>query len=218
MIRKIKTQELLILIVLGLTIYKCSSNRALLKPTREELTRPAPDSFLVRFETTAGDFVISVKRDYSPLGVDRFYYLVNNGYYDGNRFFRVVPNFVVQWGINGNPEINKVWENFGIPDEPVKLSNKKGTIAFARGGPATRSNQLYINLRDNLKLDTVTYLEVKGFPAFGVVINGMENVEKIYAGYREKPNQDSIQAKGNEYLNRKFPQLDYIKNAEIVEK
>ncbi len=207
----------LFLIAASLLFYSCSTNRALLKPDKEELASPAPDSFKVKFYTSAGNFILKVKREYSPLGVDRFYYLCKNKYYYGNRFFRVVPNFVVQWGINGNPEINKVWEHFGIPDEPVKLSNKKGTIAFARGGKNTRSNQLYINLKDNLRLDNTTFMGVKGFPAFGKVIKGMENVEKIFAGYREKPNQDSIQIKGNEYLKRKFPKLDYIIKTEILE-
>ena len=118
------------IILLSLILTACSS--ALLKPDTEELTSPAPNEFSVLFQTSKGDFTLNVKRDYSPKGVDRFYYLVKHGYYDGNRFFRVVPNFVVQWGINGNPEINKVWENNGIDDEPVKLSNRRGTIAFAR--------------------------------------------------------------------------------------
>ncbi len=207
----------LTLFAISLLLYNCASNKALLKPAKEELSEPAPESFKVLFNTTAGDFIVNVKREYSPLGVDRFYYLVKHHYYDGNRFFRVVPNFVVQWGINGDPAINKVWEHFGIPDEPVKFSNRKGTIAFARGGPNTRSNQLFINLKDNLRLDKVKFMGVKGFPAFGKVIKGMENVEKIFAGYREKPNQDSIQMKGNDYLNRKFPKLDYIKSAEIID-
>ncbi len=203
------------LILLGLIFFSCAGSKALLQPNKAELHSPAPDSFKVKFSTSVGDFTIKVKREYSPFGVDRFYYLVKNDYYEGNRFFRVVPNFVVQWGINGNPAINKVWENLGIPDEPVKLSNRKGTIAFARGGPNTRSNQLYINLKDNLRLDKTNFMGVKGFPAFGVVTEGMENVQKIFAGYREKPNQDSIQLKGNEYLKRKFPKLDYIIETEI---
>jgi cyclophilin family peptidyl-prolyl cis-trans isomerase len=169
------------------------------------------------FKTNKGNFTVDVKRYFSPLGVDRFYYLVTNGYYDGNRFFRVVPNFVVQWGINGDPEINKIWDEFGINDEPVKLSNFRGAIAFARGGPNTRSNQLFINYKDNLRLDTTNYNGVKGFPAFGRVIRGMEIVDSIYSGYRQKPDQDSIQAKGNDYLESNFPKLDYIIEAEIIE-
>jgi len=201
-------------ILFPLLFSACSSR--LIKPDYKELRSKAPDSFKVMFVTTKGNFLLKIKREYSPLGVDRFYYLIKNGYYDGNRFFRVVPNFVVQWGINGNPEINKVWNDFGIPDEPVKLSNKRGTIAFARGGKNTRSNQVYINLKDNLRLDTTNYLGVKGFPAFGKVIEGMNTIDSIYSGYRQKPDQDSIQAKGNSYLNRKFPKLDYIIKAVIL--
>lgn len=193
----------------------CSS--ALLKPDPEDLSAPAPSEFKVLFETSKGNFTIDVKREYSPKAVDRFYYLVQNGYYDGNRFFRVVPNFVVQWGINGNSEINKVWDKNGIEDEPVKLSNHRGTIAFARGGPNTRSNQVYINFKDNLRLDTTSYNNVNGFPAFGKVIEGMATVDSIYSGYLQKPDQDSIQTKGNEYLLRNFPKLDYIIKAEVIE-
>lgn len=203
------------LVLLLFVAVACS--RALLNPKPEILDIPAPSQFKVLFETSKGNFIVDVKRDFSPLGVDRFYYLVDNGYYNGNRFFRVVPNFVVQWGINGDPEINKVWNEFGIEDEPVKLSNFRGTIAFARGGPNTRSNQVYINYRDNLRLDTTHYNGVKGFPAFGRVVKGMDVVDSIYSGYRQEPNQDSIQAKGNEYLIRNFPKLDYIIEAKVIE-
>ncbi len=209
-----KPKELLTFVTLIL-LAACSS--ALLKPNLQELSSPAPPVFKVKFKTTKGNFVIKVKRRYSPLGVDRFYYFVKHGYYNNNRFFRVVPKFVVQWGINGNSKVNKVWSDFGIPDEPVKFSNKRGAIAFARGGKNTRSNQVYINLKDNLRLDTTNYLGVKGFPAFGKVIKGMNVVDSIYSGYLQKPNQDSIQAKGNEYLNRKFPKLDYIIEAKIID-
>ncbi len=207
--------KIITLFLLLIIISACS--RALINPDPEELSQKAPDNFKVLFKTNKGNFVVDVKRYFSPKGVDRFYYLASNGYYDGNRFFRVVPNFVVQWGINGDPKINKVWNEFGIEDEPVKLSNYRGTIAFARGGPNTRSNQVYINFKDNLRLDTTNYNGVKGFPAFGRVIKGMEVVDSIYSGYRQKPDQDSIQAKGNEYLLRNFPELDYIIEAEVIE-
>ena len=201
---------------ISLFVFGCSSTSPLLKPEESGLNQRAPESFTVVFVTTKGDIEINVRRDYSPLGVDRFYYLAKNHYYDGNRFFRVVPGFVVQWGINGNPEINKVWKNKGIPDEPVKLSNKKGTMAFARGGPNTRSNQLFINLNDNLRLDTTNFMGVKGFPAFGIVVKGMDVVESIYPGYKELPDQDSIQTKGNVYLDKNFPELDYIITTKIL--
>ncbi len=212
-----KIQNKILLLLTTIIILNCSGSSKLIKPTDEDLKVKAPDVFTVVFVTTKGDVKINVKREYSPLGVDRFYYLAINHYYDGNRFFRVVPNFVVQWGINGNPEVNKVWENFGIEDEPVILSNRKGTMAFARGGPDTRSNQLFINLKDNLRLDTTDFMGVKGFPAFGEVVEGMEVVESIYDGYKELPDQDSIQIKGNNYLIKNFPELDYIITTKIIE-
>ncbi len=211
-----KKFRLLPVLMVSLLLMKCGGTSNLLKPVKEELQKKAPENFTVIFVTTKGDIEINVKRKYSPLGVDRFYYLAKNHYYDGNRFFRVVPGFVVQWGINGDPEINKIWENNGIEDEPVILSNKKGTMAFARGGPNTRSNQLFINLNDNLRLDTTDFMGVKGFPAFGETVKGMDVVESIYAGYKELPNQDSIQTLGNSYLEKKFPELDYIITTKII--
>ncbi len=195
----------------------CSIKSPLLKPDKTELNKKSPEEFEVRFKTTKGDFIVKAERKYSPLAVDRFYYLVKNHYYNDNRFFRVLPGFVVQWGMKGNPEIDKVWEKLGIKDEPVKLSNKIGTIAFARGGPNSRSNQLFINLADNIRLDTTNFGNVTGFPAFGKVIKGMEVVKSINAEYLQKPNQDSIMAKGNGYLKKSFPDLDYIINTEISE-
>ncbi len=202
--------------ILSVIIFACSSGNPLLKPDSGELKQPAPEYFKVIFHTTKGNFTVEVSRKYSPLGVDRFYYLVKNHYYDGNRFFRVVPNFVVQWGMIGIPEVDKFWEKMGIKDEPVKLSNRKGTMAFARGGPDTRSNQLFINLKDNLRLDTTNYMNVKGFPAFGKVIKGMKVVESINPEYIQKPNQDSIMVKGNSYLKKNFPDLDYIISTELM--
>ncbi len=194
----------------------CSISSPLLKPNKTELNKKSPEEFEVLFKTTKGDFTVKVERKYSPLAVDRFFYLAKYHYYDGNKFFRVLPGFVVQWGMKGVPEIDKVWEKLGIKDEPVKLSNTIGTIAFARGGPNTRSNQLFINLVDNTRLDSSKYNNVNGFPAFGKVIKGMEVVKSINAEYLQKPNQDSIMVKGNLYLNKKFPNLDYIISAKII--
>ncbi|MCB9208154.1 MAG: peptidylprolyl isomerase [Ignavibacteriales bacterium] len=196
----------------------CSSSNSLLKPDTDDLIKSAPQKFNVVFETTKGTFTIEVDRENSPLAVDRFFYLVNNSYYDGNRFFRVVPKFVVQWGMKGIPQIDSTWENMGIKDEPVKLSNTKGTIAFARSGPNTRSNQLYINLEDNVRLDSSKYNNVNGFPAFGKVINGMSVIESINSEYEQNPDQDSIMTKGNNYLNKNFPKLDYIISTNILTK
>jgi cyclophilin family peptidyl-prolyl cis-trans isomerase len=142
---------------------------------------------------------------------------VKNNYYNYNRFFRVLPNFVVQWGMRGVPEIDKIWGEMGIKDEPVKLSNLKGTISFARSGPNTRSNQLFINLADNKRLDTSDFNDVLGFPAFGKVIKGMETVESINSEYKQDPDQDSIRIKGNLYLKNNFPNLDYIISTKMID-
>jgi cyclophilin family peptidyl-prolyl cis-trans isomerase len=200
-----------------LFLISCSPSSPLLEPDAEELTKRSPAQFQVQFKTSEGNFTIDVKREYSPLAVDRFYYLVKNGYYESNRFFRVLPNFVVQWGMKGDPKIDEIWSEMGIKDEEVKLSNTKGTISFARSIPNTRSNQLFINLGDNIRLDNSEFNGVKGFPAFGKITVGMDVVESINSEYLQKPDQDSIRIKGNEYLNRNFPNLDYIISATVIE-
>lgn len=209
----IKTFALLIFIF-GLLI-SCSASNPLLE--YNGITDRSPDNFKVVFQTTKGKVEIEAKRELSPNAVDRFYFLAKNGYYNENRFFRVVPNFVVQWGISGNPAVNKIWENLGIEDEPVKSSNLKGAIAFARGGKDSRSNQLFINLKDNSRLDKVEFMEVKGFPVFAHVVSGIEAIDSIFSEYRELPDQDSIQQKGNKYLIKNFPKLDYIISTEVIE-
>ena len=198
-------------------LFSCSPSSPLLEPDAEELAKKSPSQFQVQFKTSTGNFTVDVKREYSPLAVDRFYYLVKNGYYESNRFFRVLPNFVVQWGMKGNPKIDEIWGEMGIKDEEVKLSNTKGTISFARSVPNTRSNQLFINLGDNIRLDNSEFNGVKGFPAFGKVVVGMDIVESINSEYMQKPDQDSIRIVGNEYLNRNFPNLDYIISATVIE-
>ena len=211
-------RQLLILNLLALSIFlSCSPSSPLLEPDAEELAKRSPSKFQVLFKTSKGNFTVDVKREHSPLAVDRFYYLVKNGYYSSNRFFRVLPNFVVQWGMKGVPKIDEIWSDMGIKDEPVILSNTKGTVAFARSVPNTRSNQLFINLADNSRLDNSDFNGVKGFPAFGKVINGMDIVESINSEYMQKPDQDSIRVKGNEYLRRNFPNLDYIISATVIE-
>jgi peptidyl-prolyl cis-trans isomerase A (cyclophilin A) len=150
-----------------------------------------------------------VHRAWAPKGADRFYNLVKNGFYDGCRFFRVVPGFMVQFGINGNPAIQSNWRNANITDDPVKESNKRGYVTFATGGPNTRTTQVFINFQNNAGLDR------QGFAPFGEVVTGMDVVDKINAQYREQPNQAQIQAQGNAYLNKSFPKLDYVKTATI---
>lgn len=170
------------------------------------------DKYRVRFETTAGPFVVEVHPEWAPRAATQFRELVEAGFYDENRFFRVVPGFAVQWGINGDPEVNDHWQQ-PIADEPVERPNTKGTIAFAqRSLPHSRSTQVFINLGDNSES-----LDSRGFATFGEVVEGMENVEKITAEYRERPNQGQIEASGNAYLNENFPNLDSIESAKIIE-
>ena len=207
--------------VLLLTLaVSCSRRSPLLAPTPSDLARVGPDSFLVELETSRGNVRLMAHRAWSPLGVDRIHFLISQRYYDGARFFRVVPGFVVQWGISGDPAVNKVWDDRNLPDEPVRQSNTRGRVSFARGGPNTRSVQLYVNLADNSRLDTTSTF---GFPPLGEVREGLALMDSMYAGYSCRrgsqgtcPSQDSIQAQGDAYLRRVHPQLDYIRRARIV--
>lgn len=177
-----------------------------------KLTAKAPERFKARFETMKGTFVIEVHREWSPNGADRFYNLVKNGYYDGVKFFRVVPGFVVQWGIHGDPSIATKWLKATIPDDPVKESNKRGFVTFAMSGsPNSRSVQLFINLVDNGRLDAM------GFAPFGEVSDGMDVVDKLYGGYAEGLTklQGRIAAEGNAFLEKNYSDLDAIKKASI---
>lgn len=173
--------------------------------------KSAPAEYKVRFDTTKGDVLVLVHRDWAPLGADHFYELVKMGFYDGNRFFRTVPGFIVQWGVNGDPKINKDWSEIPIHDDMPRVSNKVGTVVFASAGPNTRTTQLFINLGDNSGS-----LDPQGFTPFGEVIQGMDNVMHFYMGYGEQPSQAAIADIGNPYLEEHFPKLDYIKKASIV--
>lgn len=191
-------------------------------PSPSDLAKAAPDSFDVRFETTKGPFVMRAHRDWSPLGVDRLHYLTRNGFYDGAWFHRVVGGFVAQWGLPGTPPLDSVWQTRNIPDEPVKASNTRGRIAYARAGPNTRSIQLFVSLVDNIRLDTVNTF---GFPPIGEVVSGMDAVDSLYFGYSGTranrltgPSQDSIRIVGNAYLLRNYPLLDRITKASIIRK
>ena len=170
----------------------------------------APDSFRVAFETTRGNFVVDVKRAWSPRGVDRFHDLVSSGYFTDVAFFRVLPGFVAQFGMHGDPDVNRRWTDRRIPDDRVVESNKRGTIVFATAGPNTRGNQFFINFADNTQLDG------QGFSPFGRVVEGMNVVDSIYSGYGEEPDQSRVAEEGNKYLKRYFPRLDYIKSARVV--
>ncbi len=188
----------------------------LLDPDHADVNRQAPDQFRVAFATTKGEFLVEVHRQWAPLGADRFYNLVQAGYYNGNRFFRVLDGFVAQFGMHGDPAINEAWDMASIPDDPTGEMNTRGRLTFAHGGPATRTTQLFINLGDNLGLDN------RGFPPFGEVIEGMSVVNSLYSGYGEGapdgrgPSQGRIGAEGNAYLEREFPMLDYVESARVV--
>ena len=181
------------------------------------LNEQAPERFKVNFDTSKGSFTIDVHRDWAPQGADRFYNLVKAGFYDDVRFFRVISGFMAQFGIHGNPAVQSAWRNANIKDDPVKQSNRRGYVTFATAGPNTRTTQLFINYRDNAALDK------QGFAPFGEVTSGMSVVDKLHSGYGEGapsgkgPNQGRLNAEGNAYLNKEFPQLDYIKSATIVE-
>ncbi|HEX4601528.1 MAG TPA: peptidylprolyl isomerase [Gemmatimonadales bacterium] len=176
----------------------------------------APDTFRARFETTAGSFVIEVHRAWAPLGADRFYNLVKSGYFDGTRFFRVISGFMVQFGIHGDPLASAAWHDQRIADDPVLQSNRPGMASFATAGPGTRTTQVFINYGDNSRLDAM------GFAPFGQVVEGMDVVNRLYAGYGEGapgglgPVQGRIQAEGNAYLDREFPKLDQVRRATLV--
>lgn len=176
------------------------------------LTEKAPDTYKAKFDTSVGPFVIEVTRAWAPLGADRFYNLVNSGFFEDVRFFRVIPGFMVQFGIHGVPSVATIWRSQQIKDDPVKQSNKRGYITFATAGPNTRTTQLFINFVDNAGLDN------QGFAPFGRVVEGMAVVDKINAKYGGAPSerQDLIQSQGNAYLNKQFPGLDFIKAATIV--
>jgi peptidyl-prolyl cis-trans isomerase A (cyclophilin A) len=181
------------------------------------LSERAKDVYRAKFATSKGDFVIEVHRDWAPLGADRFYNLVKNGYYNETRFFRVVNGFMAQIGIHGKPELNMAWRDQRIADDPVLKSNLRGFVSFATAGPGTRTTQFFINYSDgNSRLDGM------GFAPFGQVTSGMEVVEHLYAEYGEGaprgrgPDQGRLQDEGNAYLMRDFPQLDYVKEATIL--
>jgi len=187
-------------------------DRVLLKPAL--LKDTAPDTYQVKFETTRGDFTVTVHRDWSPAGADRFYNLVKHHYYDGARFFRVLPNFVVQFGMSAYPPVTAAWDKATIKDDPVTQKNKRGTLTFAKtSAPNSRTTQIFINLKDNPSLDS------QGFAPFGVIEgNGMNVVEMMYDQYGDGAgmDQDAIAKGGEEYLAKKWPKLDTIKSATLV--
>lgn len=171
----------------------------------------APRTFRVGFDTTRGPFVVEVTRFDAPLGADRFYNLVKARFFDGARFFRVVPGFVVQFGLAADPALTAAWDT-PIKDDPVLSGNARGRVTFAAAGPDTRTTQMFVNLGNNQRLDS----QPSHFASFGSVVEGLENLDRIYAGDAEKPQQDQIEKSGNAYLEKEFPHLDYIRTARIV--
>ncbi|HET9299505.1 MAG TPA: peptidylprolyl isomerase [Candidatus Polarisedimenticolaceae bacterium] len=186
-------------------------------PAPDALQEKAPDTFYAKFETTKGAFVVQVNRSWAPNGADRFYNLVKSGFYDGQRFFRVVKGFVVQWGIPGDPALAANWAGARIADDKVAEKNASGTITFAKSGPNSRTTQVFINLADNQK-----QLDKSGFAPFGVVVDGMDVVKKLHGGYGDMVSQGGrgvdvpkLYQEGNAYLDRDFPKLDKIVKATV---
>ena len=203
----------LMLAAVSLVMGQAGTNAALRTPTNEM----APATFKVNFDTTAGAFIVDVRRDWSPNGVDRFYNMVKNGYFTDVRFYRVSPNFMVQFGIHGDPAVTSAWAKAPIKDDPVKQSNARGNLTFAKTGlPNSRTTQLFINFKDN------DFLDAQGFSPIGRVTTGMNVVDKLYSGYGEMaeqggkgPSQGQFTAQGNAYVAKDFSKLDYIKKATI---
>jgi peptidyl-prolyl cis-trans isomerase A (cyclophilin A) len=175
----------------------------------------APEMFLARFETTNGDFVVSVTRAWAPRGADRFYNLIRVGYFSEVSFYRVLEGYIAQFGTHGNPEVNRLWADSRIGDDPVEESNLRGMITFAQEALDSRTTQMYINLKDNADLDK------SGLAPFGQVVEGMPIVDSLFSGYGELhpkgdgPRPNLLQNLGNKYLKRQFPDLDYVLRATI---
>ncbi len=184
----------------------------------EKATAKPPAVFKVKFKTTKGDFVVTAHRDWAPGGAQRFYNLVKIGFFDNSAFFRVIDGFMVQFGLAATAAMNDKWKDANLEDDPQKEHNTRGYLSFAMAGPNTRTTQMFINFADNTRLDAM------GFAPFGQVTSGMEVVDQLYKGYGEGapmgqgPNQEKIQAQGNDYLKTDFPKLDYIKSAKIQSK
>ncbi|CAN5646491.1 hypothetical protein BH23GEM9_BH23GEM9_07300 [soil metagenome] len=191
------------------------ADHVLLNPDSPELKALPPDSFDVRFETTKGDVTVRIYRDWAPMGVFRFYNLARHGFYDGSRFFRVLPGFAVQFGMSGRPQLDQVWNETRMPDDPRRVSNRSGTLSYAKAGPDTRTTQLFFNYADNVALDDLDFAPI------GRVIDGMGVLYLLHSGYGETqpqgsgPNFRCILSHGNEYLSRKYRQLDHLERLVI---
>jgi peptidyl-prolyl cis-trans isomerase A (cyclophilin A) len=202
--------------LLLLALLSCGPRQVEKKKEAAAPPEKPPEVYKVKFETTKGDFVVEVYRDWAPRGADHFFELLQAKFYDGVRFHRVVRRFVCQFGINGNPKIQRLWGSAQIPDDPVKQKNVKGTLSYAKLGPNSRTTQVFINLADNAMLDTT------GFAPFAKVIEGMDVVEKLYFAYGEVaprgggPDPAQIELQGNSYIERTYPRLDAINKASVI--
>jgi peptidyl-prolyl cis-trans isomerase A (cyclophilin A) len=193
------------------TAARSTYDRALLKPAL--LKAKAPEQYKVKFVTTRGEFTLAVTRAWAPLGADRFYNLVRHHFYDNASIFRVVPNFVAQFGISAYPAVTTAWKGTDIKDDPVTQSNKRGYITFATSGPNTRTTQVFINFKDNSRLDGI------GFAPFGVVEgDGMKVVDMFYDQYGDNagPDQGKIETQGKPYIDKGWPKLDTIQSATLL--
>jgi cyclophilin family peptidyl-prolyl cis-trans isomerase len=203
-------------VLLGL-LAAYGENPALRDPKNALWSKPAPDIYRVRIDTSKGRFLLEVTRALAPRGADRFYHLVETGFYDDSRFFRVIAGRFAQFGIPGNPATASIWRNQSFPDDPVRASNTRGTFAYAMTGPDARTTQIYINTSDQLQQDA------QGFAPFGKVVEGMDVVDRLYSGYGEQSGsgmragrQGKLFEEGNAYLDREFPMLDRLVRARII--
>ena len=204
--------RIIVIIILSVLVISCQENHFKTEWTKEQ----APQTFTAIFETTKGDFEIEVNRNWSPLAADRLYQLLKHGYYDNAVFYRVVPDFVAQFG-NTNVQSMNDWRTVTIPDEPVLHSNKRGTISFARSGKNTRDFEIFINLQDNPVLDTLTFQGVKGFTPLGTVKSGMNVVDALHSGYGEEPMTDTNLYQNRSLFYQTWPKLDLIRKAYLSE-
>jgi peptidyl-prolyl cis-trans isomerase A (cyclophilin A) len=194
-----------------------AADHVLLNPDTAALKLLPPDSFDARFVTTQGDVVVRVYRDWAPMGVYRFYNLARNGFYDGSRFFRVLPGFAAQFGASGRPQIDQLWHSMPMPDDPRRVRNRTGTLTYAKAGADSRTTQLFFNYDDNVALDE------QGFAPIGRVISGMGELYRLHGGYGEVqphgrgPSFSCILTHGNRYLSRKYQRLDHIERIDILE-
>lgn len=205
-------KKLICIGIVFILIIACSTSKFKSSWTKLE----APESFTTKFETSKGVFLVKVERKLSPKAVDRFYQLVKTKYFDNILFYRVNPGFVAQFGGNDSL-IYTSWNRYKIPDEPVLQGNDKGTLSFARGGKESRGTDLFINLRDNNRLDTLNYNDVTGFPTFGKVTKGMEVLEALYSGYADTTmNNLDLMYKDLDTFIKKYPKLDTIYKVELL--